>query len=279
MSLPRQVIAVAGVGDLGRYICEELLASPVFDVVVLTRSDDHLWCASHNIPTHNTDYTVPSIVSILDNTQATTLISFINLATPAYVSVHTSLLQACQQSHSCKRLIPSEWIGDSETFPLKPNYYATTREPFRQTLKQQQEIEWTLFNPGWLADYFLPVGKSYMKPIPQEFPVDPEGWSACVRGTGEEVQSWTMGRDVGKAVVELCKAENWAEIQHVLETRAADDPISAESELAQVEELMVKGCMSCPKEKTLRQRKKYFAGIKFRSLEELLKDAECMDFL
>ena len=32
-----QVVAVAGVGHLGRYVCEELLASPDFDVVVLTR--------------------------------------------------------------------------------------------------------------------------------------------------------------------------------------------------------------------------------------------------
>lgn len=32
-----EVVAVAGVGDLGRYVCEELLASPSFDVVVLTR--------------------------------------------------------------------------------------------------------------------------------------------------------------------------------------------------------------------------------------------------
>lgn len=33
----RQVVAVAGVGDLGRYVCEELLASPDFHVIVLTR--------------------------------------------------------------------------------------------------------------------------------------------------------------------------------------------------------------------------------------------------
>lgn len=32
-----QVIAVAGVGDLGKYICEELLASDKFTVIVLSR--------------------------------------------------------------------------------------------------------------------------------------------------------------------------------------------------------------------------------------------------
>ena len=34
----RQVILVAGVGGLGKYACEELIASAQFDVVVLSRS-------------------------------------------------------------------------------------------------------------------------------------------------------------------------------------------------------------------------------------------------
>ena len=32
-----QVIAVAGVGNLGKYICDELRKAPDFDVIVLTR--------------------------------------------------------------------------------------------------------------------------------------------------------------------------------------------------------------------------------------------------
>ena len=35
--LDRQVILVAGMGDLGKYICEELDASDCFDVAVLSR--------------------------------------------------------------------------------------------------------------------------------------------------------------------------------------------------------------------------------------------------
>ena len=60
---------------------------------------------------------------------------------------------------------------------------------------------------GWLADYFLPKEKTYMPPIPDEFPVDANGWRALVRGSGDEVQSWTCGRDVGRAVVRLCGYE------------------------------------------------------------------------
>lgn len=76
-------------------------------------------------------------------------------------------------------------------------------------LKEQEEVEWTLFNMGWLADYFLPEGRSYMPPIKDEFPVDVDGWKACVRGSGNEAQSWTCARDVARAVVELCRADEW----------------------------------------------------------------------
>ena len=76
-------------------------------------------------------------------------------------------------------------------------------------LQEQKQVEWTLFNVGWLADYFLPKELTYIKPGPLEFPVDPNAWQASVRGTGDERQSWTCARDVARAVVELCKASEW----------------------------------------------------------------------
>ncbi len=49
-------------------------------------------------------------------------------------------------------------------------------------LRAQKDVEWTLFDVGWLADYFLLAGKSFMVPIKDKFPIDMDGWSACVRG-------------------------------------------------------------------------------------------------
>ena len=37
MAAERQVIALAGVGDFGKYVCEELLADDRFEVVVISR--------------------------------------------------------------------------------------------------------------------------------------------------------------------------------------------------------------------------------------------------
>lgn len=213
MSDSRQTIALAGAGDLGRYVYEELLASPLFDVVVLSRGGgvgkNQNWLIDHHIPIFTTTYTTASILSILNTANATTLVSFINIPTPDYITVHAALVAACCQSRTCKRLIPSEWIGDLETYPLKPDYYATTRLPFREILRAQDQVQWTLFNVGWLADYFLPEKKTYMAPIKDKFPVDVDGWRACVRGSGDVVQSWTSARDVAKAVMELCRADKW----------------------------------------------------------------------
>ncbi|KAI4120890.1 MAG: hypothetical protein LQ338_006697 [Usnochroma carphineum] len=122
-----------------------------------------------------------------------------------------------------------------------------------------------------------------MTPVPDKFPVDPAAWRACVRGTGEEVQSWVCGRDVGRAVVELCKADGWeqvtyvaaewstfnaaievmesfygrpmprthksaAEIYQSLKMHARNGDDFEALELAQVEDLMINGCLACPEE-------------------------------
>ena len=149
------------------------------------------------------------MLSILDSTHATALISCIRAFDTRYIDIHSAYLNACIKSKACKRFIPSEWAGNIEDYPLKPDFYGTTREPFRQILKKSSGIEWTLFNQGWFMDYFLPQEKTYIKPAPDDFPVDPNNWRACIRGTGDEPQSWTCAREVGKAVVELLAASEW----------------------------------------------------------------------
>ena len=49
--------------------------------------------------------------------------------------------------------------------------------------------------------------------------------------------------------------------------------------LAQMEEVIAMGCLACPKEKTLRQRDKYFKGLRFLGLKDLLKYAEDVEFV
>ncbi|KAI4159511.1 MAG: hypothetical protein LQ342_006512 [Letrouitia transgressa] len=306
MALPRKVVAIAGVGDLGKYVCEELLSAQDLDVIALSRSEKHSWCTNHKIPIYTTDYTIPSLSPILNSTHATTLISFLNPSHEEYFSVHAALLSACQQSTYCKRFIPSEWVGDIERFSLKPEFYAQTREPFRKLLKEQHDVEWTLVNPGWLADYFLPMTKTHIKPT-EMFPLDQQKWTASIPGTGDEMQSWTSGRDIGRAVAELCKAKEWEQVTYIssewstfnaaiatvsnfysreiptsysslsnIQERLREHP---DDEIAQVREMVALGCLACPLEKTLRQRSKYFSEIQFRGLEALLQYAKNVEFV
>ena len=42
---------------------------------------------------------------------------------------------------------------------------------------------------------------------------------------------------------------------------------------------MVMSHLACPKEKTMKHRHKYFAGMEFSGLEELLKHADNVEFV
>ena len=254
-----------------------------------------------------------SILGILNSTQASALISFVQPPDELYLPIHTALLQACSESASCKRFIPSEWVGNVEGFPMLPTFYGASREPFRQVLKKSEGIEWTLFNGGWLADYFLPSSKTYMPAIPEEFPIDANGFSALIRGTGDEPQSWTCGREIAQAVVRLLKAQHWDPVTYVAgewntfnnavkimesfygqsmevtrkpieemkasKARHEADGNGEQLVIAQVEEWMIAGASAVPKNQTLKQRTRFFDGVQFSTLQDLLHTASSRAFL
>ena len=65
----------------------------------------------------------------------------------------------------------------------------------------------------------------------------------------------------------------------MLEAHAGEEELAEEAELAQVDEMMVMSYMAVPKEKTLRQRTKFFAEVGFLGLQHLLQDAQGVDFI
>ncbi|RAK72526.1 NAD(P)-binding protein [Aspergillus fijiensis CBS 313.89] len=312
---PQVIVLAGGTGGFGRYLAEAITSSPDYAVAILTRSNKNKnpppWTDHPKITTHQTDYTPTSLLPILNTMQATTLLSLIRCPNDAYLPLHTHLLDACIASQTCKRLIPSEWAGNVDDFPLLPRSYGGTRAPFREILRSRaasHHVEWTLVHHGWFMDYFLPEHKSYMAYIPGEFPVDPQTWTYHVKGSGEGAQSWTWSRDLARAVVRLLGRERWEPVTYVAgewstfnqavgllekyygrpfkrEYRSVeqieydvehhptppDDPNIA---LAELEECTIKGAICCPREKTLRQKEEFFAGMEFVRLEELLVRAE-----
>lgn len=162
-----------------------------------------------NIHTEESDYSESSVQAILDASGASTLVSFLQAADTLYLQLHQAWLAACLQSKSCKRFIPSEWAGNVDDYPQLPKFYAESRDPFRRILRETAGIEWTLFNCGWLMDYFLPQHLTRIPAEPDTFPIDPNAWRACIRGSGDELQSWTWTKDVAAAVGELLAAPSW----------------------------------------------------------------------
>lgn len=135
--------------------------------------------------------------------------SFIGSLGSIYNTTHEILLAACQKSKSCKRLVPSEFGGDIDKCPQLPRFFAKTRGEFREILKSQTEVEWTAVCCGWFMDYFVPANKSYLKEIPGWWPQDIVKWELELRGTGDEAQSFTLARDVAKAIVKLVEIPKW----------------------------------------------------------------------
>lgn len=280
------------------------------------------------------DYSAASVLAILDDTNAGALVSFNNSDGQTYVDVHCAFLEACRRSRSCRRFIPAEFAGNVDDFPLLPSYFQTSRVPFRRILERETGVEWTVFNNGWLMDYLLTRDKTYMPWIPNEFPIDPNNWTACIRGTGDQVQSFTSARDVARALIMLLDAPEWASFlsfwllmrsdtvkerttyitgqwstfndmvrfmeafhgpsslpvptaltrpgrpmdktyrsEQDIRRDSALPPTAENAEaryLASVEEMMVTGSGACPRDKTLRQRGRFFGGLGFTTLEGLL---------
>lgn len=204
-------IALAGVGDLGRYLVDEISSDQHFRVAILTRqaTSDKQY-SNPKITVHSTDYSESSVLSILNATSAVALISTIQCSDANYTPLHLRLLNACARSSSCKRFVPSEWAGNIEDFPNLPRAYGKSRAPFRDILNRDSRgVEWTILNHGCFMDYFVGNERSYMKCVPGDSPINLKAWEYVVRGSGDEMQSWTCGRDVAKAVVALLSAKEW----------------------------------------------------------------------
>ncbi|KAI0393172.1 hypothetical protein F5Y17DRAFT_323360 [Xylariaceae sp. FL0594] len=296
-------VAIAGYGDLARYLCDEFVGAG-HDLVILTRSaKPHL--ERRGVAQNITDYTLPSLKLTLADCDV--LISTISDTSPAYTSVHYTLLQACRESTKCKRFVPAEFAADIETYPDQPGFYYAPHEPVREALRGQSEVEWTLVCIGWLADYFVPSGNRHIKDIAKYHPVDWACGKMVIPGTGNEPVDFTWARDVAKALASLLDAPHgswqpytfmagerscWnGAIELVKRNFGLDFPVEhvslhsvvemikrAKDEdtltLADYYLLSISGACASPPEKVESCRKKYFSNVRFRTLQDGLSQLE-----
>ncbi|KAE8353386.1 hypothetical protein BDV28DRAFT_133229 [Aspergillus coremiiformis] len=292
-------VIIAGNGDMARYICEEF-TSAGHELVILTRSHkpDREW---PGVTQFITDYTLPSLATALQDGEV--LISTIGDMTQSYVEVSRNLIQACQQSPTCKRFIPSEFVGDIETYPDQPGFYIRSREPIRKLLREQTDLEWTLVSVGWLCDYMVPVKNRYVKDVDPLCPLSLANGTMVIPGTGNEPVDFVWMRDIVKALAKLVIApvwepytlisaerSNWNTVARVIRDKYRPDLKIQHISLGQIVETirtsndqdivdvaqhqLLSACHACslPPDQVQAHKEKYFPGIRFRTLQDGLDE-------
>ncbi|KAJ6444839.1 NADH(P)-binding domain-containing protein [Purpureocillium lavendulum] len=294
-------VVIAGSGDLARYICEEFTKAG-HTLTVLTRTQKPE-LDQPGVEQHVTNYSLPSLMETLDESEV--LISTISDFTASFVDVHRALIQACQASSKCKRFIASEFAGDIETYPEQPGFYWRTREPVREILRSQTDIEWTLVSNGWLADYLVPPRNRHIKDIGDAHPVDLSKRTMVIPGTGNEPINFTWARDIAKALAHLVGVPGWEPHTYISGERSCWNKVAALLEeayqidlktthvslyeitesvrtakdenslfLADHHLFSISHASSLPEAKVTAHREKYFRGIRFRTLIEGLSELE-----
>ncbi|KAL4929703.1 uncharacterized protein BDV17DRAFT_260790 [Aspergillus undulatus] len=211
-------IAIAGSGDLTRYISEELL-SRNHNVILLVRSEKPHFKSIPNLVQETVDYTsVNSLTNALNKHNAIALISTIlTYDTQAFISTHENLIAAAIAAKTVIRFIPSEYGVNIRDYPDQPGFYWETREPIRRLLRAQnskeKKLEYTLICCGWLLDYIVPKENRYMKDIGDAFPVNIAEKRAVIPGIGKELVDFISARDLAKGLVRLLEVPSgmWEE--------------------------------------------------------------------
>lgn len=206
-----KTVAIAGAGDVAKYLVEEL-ARTNHRTVILSRANRD-WFVNQQVEIRITDYTEASLTPLLKDVDV--LISLLHDNSDFYNKAHLAMIAASNMSPRCKRFIPSECGGNIEDYPQHPLFYVPTHGAIREVLASQSDLEYTLFNLGWFMDYFIPSDKTYMKPLPGIWPLDLEQKTLRILGSGDEPVTFTAARDAARALTHLVDVPDWPKYTYV----------------------------------------------------------------
>lgn len=294
-------VAIVAVGALARYIAEELLTAG-HQVIAVSRSKKE-WLDQLSIPHRTTDYSVASLTDLLADCDAAicTLVSGI----PEYVPIHLAILTACRATTRCRRFIPSLWGGNLEDFPNEMLEWSEEEMPVFEALRAQNEVKWTGICVGWFADYILPASQRYLNDIGDIWPQNHTDKVFTLYGLGSQRVNLVAARDVAAAVARLLTddAEKWDEFicvsgeqmtwAELFAFSKRQDPqwevkrkglsesvrqyMANEDEWSRIvalfEILGHSEAIHFPQKRVEQHRANYFAGMRFRTLEELASEA------
>lgn len=291
-------VAVAGTGNVAQYLIEEIPRHG-HELVVLTRKQK----PGRDYVQRETDYSLTSLVSILDDAGVEALVSTIAdfENPPVATKIHFDMLEACKRSKRCKSYIPSEWTCDVLNYPEQPMFLAEANTKLHDALKATEGVRWTIFANSWFADYVVPPSQRHLREIGALWPMDHANKVFTIYGPGDQLFSVCSVRDAAKAIATLLgTSEPWEPYTFVAGDHITlnglfaimkrTDPswtsknkslaetlkpiienTSPEAVLLSYFELLIySGASNLPQAEVLRQRTKYFPGLHFRTVEELL---------
>ncbi|EJT70199.1 hypothetical protein GGTG_12372 [Gaeumannomyces tritici R3-111a-1] len=301
-------VAIAGVGNFGRYLLEEI-PKEGHELVVLTRSRKPDLEAL-GVEQRVTDYTPAGLAAGLADVDVV-VATIPPTAGRAFVATHLALLDACRRPGArCRRLVVSHWGSNHEDVPDQPLGAGAHMQEVVDALAAQREVEWTAVSCGWLADYVLPRTSRHLADIGEAWPQDHAARTFTLYGLGGAAVDVTAARDAARATARLVTAaaegvawEKWVyvsgerttwrglwgfvkgrEPDYMLKKRslaqsveqykaaaAEDDPSGI---VAAFELIGHSEALEMPADKVAAHREKYFAGIKFRTLAELADEAK-----
>lgn len=211
------------------------------------------------------------------------------------------MLEACKQSTKCERFIPSEWTLNVEEYPEQPMFLAEANKALHEKLKEVKDVESTIICNGWFADYVLPQHQRHMKSIGAAWPMDRSTKIFTIYGPGTQPVDVTSARDVAKTVAILLDSEQpwepdiymsgsqltWNDLFALIKgsdpdwtskTKPLADTVLqiAQNEspenvfIAHFEIQSYSGALAFSQEKVQRHRAKYFKGLKFRTVRDML---------
>lgn len=292
-------IAVAGTGAVARYLIEELNTHG-HEVLVLTRTTKN-FLQEQGVKQKETDYSVDSLREVLNNCDG--LVSTINniIYPNSAVDIHLNMLEACRRSEKCKRFLPSEWTGNVEEHPDQPMWEDHHNNALYDKLRSQSEVKWSIICVSWFADYVLPRRQRYHEDIDQLWPMDYSAKTFTIYGSGTQLVNFVSTRDTAKAVAILFDHPGewepytyvsgdlltWNDLFALIKksnpeytskpkslAETVRQIVAKESEMsvlaAYFELLSYANASKFPDGAVERQQGKYFSGMHFRSVEEIL---------
>ncbi|CAH0017918.1 unnamed protein product [Clonostachys rhizophaga] len=293
-------VAIVGIGAVARYLIDELL-SRKHHVVAISRSRK-AWLDDLSVEQHQVQYTSDLITPLLQGCDA--VICTISSSSDELVEVHESLLEACKSTPTCKRFIPSVWVGNFEDIRDQPYYGADRIQSIYDMLAGQQLIEWTILSVGWLIDYVIPASQRYL-PNERFWVQDVKDKTFKLYGNGTQTISCTASRDAASAVVRLLETDagwepftyisgeqiTWFDLWRVIKEYDPEYRLAPKSLTESIKQLVdstdgmdtieavfdVMGhseALCNPQERVDKHRQIYFEGIQFRSIRELIEDAK-----